>query len=325
MLRIGVLGAAAITPAALVRPARQVPGVLVAAVAARERGRAEKFAARHGIGVVHDSYADLIADPSLDAVYIPLPNGLHAEWTLRALRTGKHVLCEKPLAANQTQAKRIAEAAGELIVMEGVHYRHHPLADRLREVAREELGPVRRIRVSLCVPLPRTSDIRYAYELGGGATMDVGCYAVHLARLLGGEGARVVAARARTARGLPLVDRAMEAELAFAGGARAELRMSLWGRPPLSVAARVTGERGELSVLNFLAPHLYHRLKVRGPGGTRVERVAGEPTYTAQLRAFRSAVTAGAPVLTDAGDAVVTMGLIDDIYRAAGLPPRGGD
>ena len=109
-LRIGVLGAARIAPLALIRPARKVPGVLVAAIAARDRRRAEAFAARHGIPAVHDSYADLVADPSLDAVYVPLPNALHAEWTLRALEAGKHVLCEKPLTANQAEARQVAEA-----------------------------------------------------------------------------------------------------------------------------------------------------------------------------------------------------------------------
>ncbi|WP_344888394.1 hypothetical protein [Nonomuraea antimicrobica] len=124
-------------------------------------------------------------------------------------------------------------------------------------------------------------------------------------------------------RSRPLVDRAMRAELALPGGASGEIRVSLWGWPPLSVGARVAGEHGELSVINFLAPHVFHWLTVRGPGGTRVERVAGEAAYTSQLRNFYAAITAGAPVLTDAQDAVVTMGLLDDIYRAAGLPPRG--
>src|SRR3954454_9413177 len=95
-LRIGVLGAARITPLALIRPARTMPEVTVAAIAARDPARAGKYAARHGIPVVHNGYADLIADPELDAVYIPLPNSLHAEWTLAALAAGKHVLCEKP-------------------------------------------------------------------------------------------------------------------------------------------------------------------------------------------------------------------------------------
>ena len=323
MLRIGVLGAAAIAPAALIRPARQVPGVTVTAVAARDGARAERFAARHGIGVAYGSYDDLLADPAIDAVYIALPNALHAPWTLRALAAGKHVLCEKPLAANRDQAREIAAAAGDRVVMEALHYRHHPLVERLRAVVREEVGPVHRVRVTLAVPLPPAPDIRYDYDLGGGATMDLGCYAVHLARLLGGDPPRVVAAKARVLRSRPLVDRAMRAELSFPGGAWGEIRVSLWGRPPLSVSARVTGGRGELSVVNFLVPHVWHRLKVRGPAGVRVERVGGEPTYTAQLRAFHAAVTSGAPVLTGAADAAVTAGLLDDVYRAAGLPPRG--
>ncbi|WP_236667297.1 MULTISPECIES: hypothetical protein [unclassified Nonomuraea] len=165
------------------------------------------------------------------------------------------------------------------------------------------------------------SDIRCSYELASGATMDVGYYTPHLARLLGGEQPQVVSARVQTLRSRPLIDRVMRAELVFHG--RAEVRVSLWGWPPPSIAACVTGERGELSVLNFLAPHVYHRLKVRGPEDIRVERIGGRPPDTSQLRAFHAAVTRGAPVLTGAQDAVVTMGLIDDIYRVAGLPPRG--
>ena len=112
-LRIGVLGAAAIVPAALVRPARQVDGVEVTAVAARDRGRAAAFAAKHGIPNVRDSYDDLVADADVDAVYVPLPNAFHAEWTLAALEHGKHVLCEKPFAANAEEAARVADAAAK--------------------------------------------------------------------------------------------------------------------------------------------------------------------------------------------------------------------
>jgi predicted dehydrogenase len=110
-LRIGILGAARIAPMALVRPARSVPEAAVAAVAARDEARARRFAARHGVPRVHRGYAELLADPEIDAVYNPLPNALHCEWTIRALEAGKHVLCEKPLAANADEARRMAEAA----------------------------------------------------------------------------------------------------------------------------------------------------------------------------------------------------------------------
>ena len=107
-LRIGALGAARITPAALVKPAREVDGVEVVAVAARDRERAAKFAAKHGIARVVDSYDALIDDPGIDAIYNPLPNGLHGVWTTRALEAGKHVLCEKPFTANAAEAEAVA-------------------------------------------------------------------------------------------------------------------------------------------------------------------------------------------------------------------------
>jgi predicted dehydrogenase len=105
---------------ALIRPARSTSGVSVTAVAARDRGRAEKFARKHGIPKVHDDYDSLLADPNIDAVYNPLPNNLHAEWTLRALDAGKHVLCEKPFTSNALEAERVHQAAeqSDRIVME---------------------------------------------------------------------------------------------------------------------------------------------------------------------------------------------------------------
>ena len=147
-MRIGVLGAARIAPAALIKPARAVKDVEVSAVAARARSRAETFATKHGVPRVHDSYADLIADPELDAVYIPLPNGRHAEWTLAAIKAGKHVLCEKPFTANAEQAKQVAAAAENtgLVVMEAFHYRYHPLAQRMADIVHSgELGKIRRV------------------------------------------------------------------------------------------------------------------------------------------------------------------------------------
>jgi predicted dehydrogenase len=119
VIRVGTLGAARITPPALIRPARANAEVEVVAVAARDRARAEKFAAKHGIPRVGEDYAAIVADPEIDAIYNPLPNSLHAVWTERALAAGKHVLCEKPFASNATEAARVASAAAatDLVVM----------------------------------------------------------------------------------------------------------------------------------------------------------------------------------------------------------------
>jgi predicted dehydrogenase len=320
-VRIGVLGAARIVPAALVRPARAVGTVEVSAVAARDAGRARAFADQHGIARVHDSYRELLDDPHLDAVYVPLPNGLHGKWTLAALAAGKHVLCEKPFAANSEEAARVADAARDsgLVVMEAFHYRYHPLAARMVEVV-GELGELRHVDARMAFPLPRSSDIRYSLELAGGALMDAGCYPVNLVRLLGGGEPEVRSARALL-RGAD-VDRAMRAELKFPGGHTGTVVASMWSRTVLKLSARVLGANGEMRVLNPFAPQLGHRLVVKLKGQRRVERFDRRPSYAYQLEAFADAVLRGKPFPTTADDAVATMRVIDDIYRAAGLPVR---
>jgi predicted dehydrogenase len=324
-VRIGVLGAARIAPAALMKPAQGIGDVEVGAVAARDRRRAQAFAARHGIAAVHDSYADLLADPSLDAVYIPLPNGLHAQWTLAAIRAGKHVLCEKPFTANAAQAREVAAAAEGtgLVVMEAFHYRYHPLAQRMAEIVHGgDLGRVQRVETAMCFPLPRFSDIRYDFSLAGGALMDAGCYAVHALRLLAPGEPKVTQARALTLGRDRRIDRAMTARFSLAGGATGEIRTSMWSASLLRVHARVVGERGTLNVTNFVAPQVWSRCTVTVDGQRRRERFSGEATYLHQLRAFAAAVRGEGANLTPPADSVATMSLIDDIYTAAGLPVR---
>lgn len=324
-MRIGVLGAARIAPGALIKPARLVAGVEVGAVAARERRRAEAFAARYGVPAVHDSYADLLADPSLDSVYIPLPNGLHAQWMLAALQAGKHVLCEKPFTANAAQAREVAAAAKStgLVVMEAFHYRYHPLARRMTEIVRGgELGRVHRVETAMCFPLPLFSDIRYDFSLAGGALMDAGCYAVHALRMLAQADPEVTAARALTMRRDRRIDRAITAQFSLPGQGTGEIRASMWSSTLLRMRARAIGERGMLTVARFTSPQFWSRLTVTVDGRRRRERFGGEATYVHQLRAFAAPVRGEPANLTPPEDSVATMSLIDSIYKQAGLPPR---
>jgi predicted dehydrogenase len=322
-LRIGILGAARIAPNAVIRPAKRVADVEVAAVAARDTGRARAYAARHGVPMVHDTYEDLLADPSIDAVYVPSPNGLHGRWTIAALHAGKHVLCEKPFTANADEARVVADTAERsgLVVMEAFHYRYHPVARRMIEIVESgELGPLRHVRASFCFPLPVFSDIRYRFDLAGGAMMDAGCYAVHMVRSLGGAQPEVVSARAKVHT--PNVDRAMRADLRFPAGHTGRVVCSMWSSDVLRISARAIGERGEMRVFNPLAPHLAHRIAVRTVEGHRVERFARRPTYEYQLAAFVAAVREHGPVWTDPADSIQNMTVIDAVYRAAGLPIR---
>jgi predicted dehydrogenase len=324
IIRIGILGAAGIAPAALIGPAKQVDGVAVTAIAARNRQRAEQFAAKHGIARVHDRYAALVADPDLDAVYIPLPNSLHAPWAEQALLAHKHVLCEKPLSSNATQAEHLvalAESTG-LVLMEAFHYRYHPLMVRAKEIVDNgEIGGLRHIDASFCIPLVKPRDIRWRWELAGGATMDVGCYTIHLIRSLGGGEPHVRSAHARLLSSQ--VDRRMEADFEFDSGVTAHMTCSMLSTRLLGLGTTITGSRGEIRILNPWLPHRFHRFTVRTSAGHRRERFAGDSTYTHQLRAFVAWVQGGPPALTDGQDALHNMRTIDAVYRAAGLRPRG--
>jgi predicted dehydrogenase len=330
-LRIGILGAARIAPMAVVRPTRKVPDAVVAAVAARDPAKARAFADRNGIARVHASYQALIDDPELDAVYNPLPNSLHAEWSIRALRAGKHVLCEKPIASNAAEAEAMAAAARETgrVLFEAFHWRYHPLAARMREViASGDLGRLRHFEIWFCFPMIFPNDIRWRLDLAGGAMMDTGCYTVSMLRHLAmADGAapyaepEVVGARAWLRS--PEVDRRVDAELRFADGRSAKLVCGLLTSTLIRTTVRVEGEAGEMRVLNPLAPQFGNWLRVRGRSGRHSERVRGEATYTYQLRAFIDAVRTGAAFPTGPDDAVANMRVIDAVYRAAGLRLRG--
>ena len=336
MVRIGILGSARITEKALLEAARQVPEVAVAAVAARDSARAEAYALQHGIPRAFGSYDELLADPAIDAIYNPLPNSLHGPWTLQAITAGKHVLCEKPFAANEAEATLVADAAkaSGLVVMEAMHYRYHPLIQRLLEGV-GTLGPVRHIQCWTSFVIDDPDDIRYDYALGGGALMDGGCYALDCMRLLAGE-PEVTAALADP---MPdgLVDRAIAARLTFPGGATGWFDSAFTTAGEFRADLHVTCEEGTAWVRNFIIAH-EGVLTIARNGSTVVDHAdgseagaggglggaggGGETSFVWQLRAFVAAINTGAPVETSAAHAVTTMRLIDDVYRAAGLPPR---
>ena len=323
MLRIGILGAARIAPTALIKPARRTAGVTVAAVAARDHERAAEFARKQGIPRVVGSYAALVEDPEIDAIYNPLPNGLHGYWTIAALRAGKHVLCEKPFTANADEARSVAEAANGnpgVVVMEAFHYQYHPLTKRLTEIVRSgELGNISRVDVAFSAPLWKKGDIRYQLALAGGATMDMGCYPVSLLRLLV-PGPRVISAEAKLSS--PGVDRAMDAHFSLPDGGSAHIGCSMFSSSVLRLHADITGDNGKISVFNPFAPQHGHRMKVTTSLGTRKERFSRKASYDFQLEAFVAAIEQGSSFPTTAVDAIRTMELIDAIYTAAGLPLR---
>ncbi len=323
MLKVGVLGTARITPGALLKPARRTGRAEVVAVASRDPARARKYAKKHKISGVADSYEALLSDPEIQAIYNPLPNGWHGHWTIAALAAGKHVLCEKPFTANADEARQVAEAGAAhpgQVVMEAFHYEYHPMTRRLVEIVQSgALGTIREIDISFSAPNFRRDDIRYQLGLAGGAMMDMGCYPISLLRLLA-AGPRVTEASAKLSS--PGVDRAMDARFSLPEGGTARVRCSLLSSSLFRMRAVVVGTEGTLNVLNPFFPQYGHRVRIETASGTRREKFSRRATYDYQLEAFAAAVEEGAPFPTTAIDAIRTMELIDATYVAAGLPIR---
>jgi xylose dehydrogenase (NAD/NADP) len=213
-VRWGFLSTAAINDLVLAG-ARQSDRVDVVAVGSRSLERARAWAGEREIPRAHGSYEELLADDEVEAVYISLPNGLHAEWALRALEAGKHVLVEKPFSPRVKDVETCFDAAAArgLVLSEAFMWRHHPQTARMVELA-GEIGPLRLVRAAFSFPLVgRDDDVRWSRELDGGSLMDVGCYCVSAARLLLGEPETVLA----LATGGD-VDARLAGMLRFAGG-----------------------------------------------------------------------------------------------------------
>ena len=331
---MGTLGSSRISLSALIEPVASVPEVTVAAVAARDKSRAEAFALRHGIPAAYGSYEELLADPDIDAIYNPLPNSQHGPWTLQAIAAGKHVLCEKPFASNADEAAQVADAAAAsgLVVMEAMHYRYHPLTRRLSELV-AELGPVQHLQCWTSFAIADPDDIRYDFDLGGGALMDGGCYAIDCLRLLGASGGQsepsVTGALADPGPPSPgrgpeaVADRSTAVRLAFPGGATGWFESSFTRDGEFRADVHAICRDGQVRLENFIFPHKGRLVATRNGSVVADEQGGGDSTYVGQLRAFAAAIAAGdGPVPTSAAHAVVTMRLIDDAYRAAGLLPR---
>ena len=319
-------GAARIADDGIVDPARTL-GHRIVAVAARDRARAVAFAEERGIERVHATYQDVVDDPDVDVVYNALVNSLHHPWNVAGLRAGKTVLSEKPMTSNAAQAhevRDVARATGATIV-EGFHYLHHPVNQRLRDlVTSGELGTIESVDIELAIPAPPSTDPRWSLDLAGGATMDLGCYVLSAARHFGRWiGAEPVLQAAEARVWSPEVDSAVRAELAYAGGGPVGRLVWDMDASSRSMVWTVHGTRATAASTSFAVPHLDPRLLVtEASGATREEIPEAETSYTHQLAALAASLDGGAPFLVDVDDAVANMELVDELYGRIGLAPR---
>jgi predicted dehydrogenase len=304
--------------------AREADGVEVVALGSRDRARGEQFAREHGIERAHGSYEALLSDPDIEAVYIPLPNSLHIEWTVRALEAGKHVLCEKPLSRRVAEVERafdVAEREGRLL-MEGFMYRHNPQTRQVTElVSSGAIGTLRMVRAAFSFVANDPTDVRLSRALDGGGLMDVGCYCVSGTRLIAGEPERVTAQQVLGGDG---VDVSFAATMRFPGDVLAHFDAGL------SLAARdeleVVGDAGTLFLddpWHCRAPLIELR---RADGVERIETPVVD-SYRLEAENFSAAIRGEAQPLLGREDAVGQASTIEALYEGAGsgqavTPPR---
>jgi predicted dehydrogenase len=287
-LRFGVLGTANIARKFIagVQPSRRVA---VTSIASRESAKARQFAQQNGLARHADSYEALLSDAEIDAVYIPLPNSLHAEWSIRAARAGKHVLCEKPLAVNTSEARAMFEAAREnkVRLAEGFPYLAQPQTLELRELLTAgAIGELRILQANMGFALGGADNIRLNPQLGGGSLMDVGVYPVSLVRILAGRMPARVQAIARWKGG---IDRSLAASLEFGDGLLAQVSCSF--DSAFHRQALIAGTSG------FIQTTFLNHTSAEQPGELRLQdRVIETPSangFLAEAESFERLVRLG--------------------------------
>jgi xylose dehydrogenase (NAD/NADP) len=306
-VRWGILSTARINRK-LLAGAREAAGVEVVAVGSRDRARGEAFAAEHGIGRVHGSYEDLLADDDVEAVYAPLPNSLHVPWSIKALEAGKHVLCEKPLTRRAADAEQAFDAAGRAgrLLMEAFMWRYHAQTDALVRLARE-IAPLRVVRAAFGFPLPADpANVRWQGALEGGSLMDVGCYCVSALRLLAGEPERVAGEAVVGGAG---VDTRFAGVLRFPGDVLGMFDCGFDVPPRGSI--EVVGEGGTL-----VAEDPWHGLAPRlTRDGVAIPVEAVNP-YRLELEDLSAAIREGREPRLGRADAVGQARAIEALYAA---------
>ena len=317
-LRWGVLSTANIGRAAVNPAIQSAPDNDLVAVASRDETRARAFADEHGIARAYGTYQELVDDPEIDVLYNPLPNSLHRDWTLRALRAGKHVLCEKPLGLNEGECLEMAEAAetAGVRLMEAFMYRFHPRTEQLLEWMKTgRIGRIRLIQAAFTFRLTRPGNIRMDPALGGGALMDVGCYCVNVSRSLLGEEPSSVQASARWADSG--VDAGLTGTLHFPSGAVAQIACALDVERLERVV--VAGEDAWLEVPKAFLPGVADAEIIETAGRSDPVRhvVPGADEYECMVRHFAECVRQGTPPRYDAREAARTMRVIDALYASA--------
>jgi predicted dehydrogenase len=286
------------------------------AVASRDRSRSQAAARQWSIPRAYGSYEELLADAEVDVVYIPLPNSLHFDWTIAAVRAGKHVLCEKPLALDVESVDRMsaeANAAGR-VVSEAFMYRHHAQTLKVKAlIADGAVGSVRLVKGAFTFSLDREGDIRLCPELGGGSLWDIGCYPVSYARAILGE--EPVEAFGWDVRGNTGIDESFAGQLRFPGGALAQFDCGF--RSPYRTAIEIVGSEGTLFVPRPFKPGIDETIQLARGGEAETIAVRSEELYAGEIEDIADAVLIGKPQRVSLADSRGNCATLVALLRSA--------
>jgi predicted dehydrogenase len=313
-LRWGLLGTARINHS-LIPAIRASARSQLVGVASRSAARAALYAGQWQIPVPYASYEAMLADPQIDAVYIPLPNHLHVEWTLNAMASGKHVLCEKPLALQPADVDRIAEGARRagVAIAEAFMYRHHPLTQRVAAMVKDgQVGRLRVVRGAFTFTLTRPDDVRLVPEWGGGSLWDVGCYPVSYARLLAGEPTAVSAQAVRHQTG---IDMSVAGTLLFTDDVIGVFDCGFAAH--FRTFVEISGTDGVITLETPFKPGAEASLRLTKGDDTQTIVVAGEALYLGEVQDLESAVFEGRPTRVGLDDSRGNVATLVALHEAA--------
>ena len=314
-LRWGFLSTARITKA-LLDPLRNSKRNQLLAVASRSQDNADEYARKHKVKRAYGSYVDLLVDPEIDVIYNPLPNHLHAEWTVKAIQAGKHVLCEKPLALSLAEVDAMsaaAESSGKLIA-EAFMYRSHPQTLKTREIVADgRLGKIKMVRGSFTFMMTNPDDYRWKPEMGGGGLLDVGCYPLSYTRfVLGAEPLEVFGWQVTGPTG---VDELFTAQLRFPQNVFAQFDCSI--KIPYHVFMEIVGDEATLIIPRPFNPGPKEKLYLTKDGKTETIAVKGTESYLAEVEDMADAILLNKPPRVSLSDSRANTAVILALFESA--------
>lgn len=316
-LRWGLLGTARINRA-LIDPIRSSKKSILSAVASRSQLKAEEYAHTWGIPRFYASYEALLSDPEIDVIYNSLPNGLHAEWSIKAIQMGKHVLCEKPITTSSKDLDAVINAARQtgMVITEAFMYRHHPQTNLVKQMVDSgEIGNLQLIRGSFCYNNTRSSDPRFDPSLGGGSLWDVGCYPIGYARYITGKEPIVVYGHQVT--NSPGVDVLFAGQILFPGNVISQFECSFI--TPHKALMEITGDKGRITIPDPYKPGIRAKYLLERDGVTKIIRIKGAQLYHGEVEDIESAILDGRPTRISLEDSRANIVTIEALYKSARL------